>query len=654
MATELFALPEPFLAIIGGAPAVVIGSLVALGLIYWLLRKLHLTDQIVQGAVHKLEEGVWKKWVILAVIIAWVTAVVYVCFFGLADGPGFHGLAHPRAMEQAGIAKEIARGNGFTTKVIRPLALWQFGDEAGAFKDRLPDTYHAPLWPYILAPFLNSARSQWIIDDPNVYAYPPDKVVAAVSTFFFLCGVAACFFVVRRLFDLRLALFCVGFTLLCDQFWQFALSGLPQMLLFFLFSCAMYTLVRAVEAHCAEAPVDVEEAPVDEAEFIHTSAPSRFRVLSSPVFWLCATAVLFGIMALAHAITLWIFLGVLVFTGFLVRQRWLSIGLMVAIVLAMYSPWLVRNYRICGGIKGIAGLAGYVMVSDIRATESGLMRSTQAPFTDVGTMAIARKAITQAHTQLGSLFAYLGYTLVAPVFFVALLHLFKRREIAIFRWALLLMFATAVMGMTIFGFDDQKLQSNDLYVLFIPYLTMYGMAYVLMMWSRYELSRNWVVHRLFIGMLFLVSDRPFLGTLTEMIDRTGLPFQWPPYYPTHIAIMRPWTTEKEIIMSDMPWAVAWYADRRSLWLPMTVAEYTTLSDYQKLSGPIVGLHLTPVSGDKEFLSTIVSGEYKAWMPQITRQEALLKNFPLHKSVALGYALLTVVYFDRDRWSAREE
>ena len=32
-------------------------------------------------------------------------------------------------------------------------------------------------------------------------------------------------------------------------------------------------------------------------------------------------------------------------------------------------------------------------------------------------------------------------------------------------------------------------------------------------------------------------------------------------------------TEDEIIASDMPWGVAWYADRKSLWIPMTINDF---------------------------------------------------------------------------------
>ena len=60
--------------------------------------------------------------------------------------------------------------------------------------------------------------------------------------------------------------------------------------------------------------------------------------------------------------------------------------------------------------------------------------------------------------------------------------------------------------------------------------------------------------------------------------------QWPPYIPPSIAQLADWTREDEMIMSDMPWAVAWYADRKSLWLPMTIKAFIDLNDYNQLKG----------------------------------------------------------------------
>ena len=106
------------------------------------------TDQQVQEFVHRIEEGRWAKWVQLGALIAVMVAmfgafILDPWYWGL-----YKGLSHPKAMEQGQIARELARGNGFTTKMIRPLAYSQIKMKKGFFPaNRIPDTYHAPLWP---------------------------------------------------------------------------------------------------------------------------------------------------------------------------------------------------------------------------------------------------------------------------------------------------------------------------------------------------------------------------------------------------------------------------------------------------------------------------------------------------------------------------
>ncbi len=235
---------------------------------------------------------------------------------------------------------------------------------------------------------------------------------------------------------------------------------------------------------------------------------------------------------------------------------------------------------------------------------------------------------------------------------MALLHLFKRRETATFRWCVLMMWLFAVFGMSVFGLDGVLLEANNLHVLFIPLMTFYGLAYVLVLWTRLEINVK-LVRYAFIAFLFLISALPFLVTFVSLVGSPKAQVQWPPYVPPYIAILGTWTTEKEMIMTDMPWAVAWYADRLSLWLPTTVKDYTELNDYDKLKGRIVGLYLTPVSGNLPFLQEVVNGEYKEWQPFITRN-VNLKNFPLHAATPLPIDRGCIFYADRDRWTARED
>jgi len=577
-------------------------------------------EQIVQSVVHKLEEGGWVPWVKLVVLISAVAFTISLWFFRDA---GFRGLNHEKAMEQAQISREIARGNGFTTKVIRPAALWLFEKNKGAFPlDRQPDIYHAPLNPWVNSWFLRLVKDQWSMTYKDLQ-YTPDKIIAGAGLLFFLLSVLVNYFIACRLFDQRLAIFGVGLMLLCQKFWDFALIGLPQMTMLLLFSCAIYTLVRAVENQCESRPT---------------------------LGWLAATGLFFGLLALTHGLTMWIFAGLLGVSLIYFRPIGRGTLLMLAVFLLCYSPWLVRNYMVSGtpvGLGWYSGLAG------IRGTESSVMRSMEVKIDDINPRLFRRKVQMQTIDQLGSLYDYLGSVVVAPVFFVALLHVFKRRDTAVFRWFTLGMWISAVVGMSVFGLTEESgLRANDLHILFVPLMSCYGMALILVMWSRIQLHIRFVQFA-FLTILYTISALPFINQFLELVGPPGMRIAWPPYYPSYIAIFNSWTEEKEIITSDMPWAVAWYADRKSLWLPMSVKDFLEINDYDQLKGQIVGLHLTPVSRDRRYRSEIFSGEYKQWVPFVI-DNASLRDFPLKYFTPLPMNGDCVFYSDRDRWTNRED
>jgi hypothetical protein len=85
---------------------------------------------------------------------------------------------------------------------------------------------------------------------------------------------------------------------------------------------------------------------------------------------------------------------------------------------------------------------------------------------------------------------------------------------------------------------------------------------------------------------------------------------FPPYLPGLMQLFSNWTNPEEIICSDMPWAIAWYADRKALLLPAKVKEFDNYYDYQTLGGPIVGLYLSSISSDAGF-GPMESGGRKA-------------------------------------------
>ena len=596
----------------------------------------------IQAFVHRLEEGGWVRRFKVLVLLSALAFVIYLTFF--KEGSGFKGLAHEKAIEQAQIAREVARGHGFSTKLIRPAAIRQYERAMGSFPlERTPDTYHAPLHPVInglifklmdktneglkaLAKTPDSFFARYTFEPTmtaKLVVYSYDRMIAFVQVVFFLLAVLLSYFTARRLFDDRLAVLAAGLMLLCQRNWDFALSGLPQMLMLLLFSAAAYTLVRAMEARAAA---------------------------TSPRWWLVGTAALFGLLALTHALTIWIFAGVLFFGIFYFRPRGRDVAIMAGVFLLFYTPWMVRNYKVCGNP---VGLGWYSALYQVRGTEAQVMRSMELPLGGVSPTVFRSKVQGQVIGQLDRIYEYLGSSLLATVFFIALLHLFKRPETAHFRWCILSMWLFALFGMALFGMSDSTLlQSNDLHILFVPLLSFYGLAFVLVMWTRLEMNIR-LVRIAFLGLLFVISGLPFITHFLRLVGPPTGRVQWPPYVPPYIAILGQWTRPQEIIASDMPWAVAWYADRKSLWLPLTVREFLTLRDENQLKGQINGLYLTPVTGYRAFLSDIVKGEYKEWAPFITRT-VVLKDFPLKAVTPLPIDGDCVYYSDRDRWTNRED
>ena len=586
------------------------------------------SESTIQQFVHKLEEGGWAKWIRRAVLWAAVAWVIHLWMF---KESGFRGLSHEKGIEQAQIAREIARGNGFSTKMIRPAALWQFHTKKGSFPlEQTPDTYHAPLNPFINSFFLRLTRDTWTMTPKDV-SYLSDKVIAGVQLAFFLLGVLVSYLTAKRLFDKRLALLGAGLLLVCQPLWNHALSGLPQMLLLFLFSSAAYVIVRAVEARYAG---------------------------QSTLRWAVALGALFGLLALGHALTIFLFVGALVFAAIFFLPRGRDAAIMLAVFALCYSPWLVRNYQVCGNPLGVGWYSG---LHQIRGSESQVMRAMalEGPLKGVVPAVFGEKIRAQVITQFSEIHRNLGQIIVAPVFFLALLHLFKRPETAVFRWCIFSMWVCGLAGMAIFGIDSQSFlitpttaRANDLHALFIPLMTFYGLALVLVLWSRLEITFR-LVRVAFFTIIYVASALPFLSQLLDLLSAPKGRVQWPPYVPPYISLLGQWTTDQEILMSDMPWAVAWYADRKSLWLPMTIADFTSLNDYNMLGGAIVGLYLTPVSGNHAFLHDIVDGEFKEWAPFIMRQ-VNVRDFPLRAVTALPILDKCIFYADRDRWSTRED
>lgn len=523
----------------------------------------------------------------------------------------FRGLKAPAAMEQAVIAREVARGNGLSTKVIRPIAYAQASEKQGGTAisfTGFKDTYHSPLNPLLNAAVLKLVGAddsvRWRMAE-NEMVFPLDRVIATVSTLCFLMAIGVTYLLVSRIFDQKIAGVTAILMLFCETFWNYSLAGLPQMLMLLLFSCAIYFVYRAVE--------DSNEGRIPYVPAI-------------------IAGIFFTLLALTHYVTIWISLGYIIFAAVAFRPRGV-VGITVLFILLIPMSFIMlRNSGISGTPFGTAYLNLYNGIGG--GAEEFVMRTRDLetyPLLDRGFIsAILRTTLLQA----SSLIPFLGGIIVAPLFLVALMHPFKRPSIAQFRWAILLMFATSAFGLSIYGISTEELDSNQTHLLFAPLMTAYGLAFVSILWSKLPvvisapMMQN--VHHILI---VAISALPLVLSLPNKVrigmDRndSGVP-HWPPYYAPALNLgLGKWLSEKQICFSDQPWAVAWYADRISIWLPSSRLDFVELENAAAdMQTPVAGILISPSSHGSGNAAE-VANKYKDFTSLVLDGRVFLATYP---------------------------
>ncbi len=531
-------------------------------------------NEIAAAAPQELDAGMMVRRALFLVLLFGLT------FYYL--GLDFKGLSAPKGMEQAVVAREIAKGNGYYTPVLKPLAWKQVekrvkdlkGPSAQLELDRIPDTYHAPLNPLVNSLILGTAKESWTLGDKQSI-YTPDVLIAGVAMVLLLASIGITYLLVSRIFDARIGGVTALLLLLCELLWKFSQTGLPQMLMLFLFCFGTFFLYKAVE----------------------NEAQGRGAFL-----WLCLTGGFFGLLALAHWLTLWMFFGLLVFVAAYFQRRLLLLAMLLTIVGLITGIWGYLNYQSTGNPLG-AGLYAFYAGLGGSGSEDALFRDLEQTVGGLNFQGFLRKVVGNSLAQITELYGYLGGVVAAPLFFLSLLHPFRRKEIGDFRWAILAMWLFAVIGMTLYGIKplkDSTTHENNLHLLFIPLMTGYGLAFLSVLWNRLNLPLQIPAFRNgHFVLAVLVSASPFLlnlGPRVMDLSRIDKEFkvQYPNYIPRLLKDYADLIPENEIIVSDIPWAVAWYGQRSSFWLPKDQGQLSRLMALGKDKGtPLSALLLSP-------------------------------------------------------------
>jgi hypothetical protein len=145
----------------------------------------------IQDLVYNLEEGGLRRALVI-IALAFLT-IGLVAWIGISE---FNGLRTQEAMDLAQQARQIATGQGLTTQLIRPLALWQvrsqFGNDAPKVA-AFPETLSPPLYPVLLGGLFKlgqiSGKIPMSISPDAIKGmriYPPDYIVLLFNLLYLL------------------------------------------------------------------------------------------------------------------------------------------------------------------------------------------------------------------------------------------------------------------------------------------------------------------------------------------------------------------------------------------------------------------------------------------------------------------------------------
>ena len=510
----------------------------------------------------------------------------------------FRGLSSADGMEQAQLARELARGNFFQTKVIRPYA-WAALNEAG--KDpspaAMPDITQPPLQALVWAPVFSLLHRHHIYEPlKNGAIYMLDRAIACMGVTGLLLTLLWAHGAARRLFDEIVAGVAVTALLGCEPLWELSVSGSPLALLLPLFALAFRVYISALLAAGEGRGIGLR---------------------------LVALGGLAALMVLTQWMAVWLVLGIVlaVVIGFPGKRA--GAALVAALPLIALCGWGWWTVQRCGDPLGGAKT---VFQAHLLALDPSLLQRDFSVITQPVQLAdLLRKVATNLQAQLAELFAHAGWLAPALFFFPALLHRFRLAAPAAARLGLGVMIFTTAIGMVLLGLPEHARDDNALYLVLAPAMTVFGTAMLAVLWARLQPAGGHLWQRLGYAFIAIALTAVPLAALLPVQVKLGLTLRnrlfphWPPYVPDRVSLVRKLIEKEEMVFSDVPWFVAWYADIPTAWIPVKRSDFTAMRDRAKAhSISVAGFIISPLSARVSYLHEAFTGAYREWPDLIFR------------------------------------
>ncbi|NBU68146.1 MAG: hypothetical protein EBS49_00705 [Verrucomicrobia bacterium] len=552
-----------------------------------------------QDWVYDVEAGPLRAWLVRFAVFLAVAGLA--AWIGLRE---FNGLRTFEAMDAAQQARQIAQGKGFTTLLIRPLALWQvrsnLGEQAPAVTS-FPETLNPPLYPLVLAAFFKVGMvTKTVPFDLSGEAlkgfrvFPPDQMVLLVQLGMLIAATFAVYAWAQRQFDVGTGVLAVAFFLGSSPLWTHAVSGGATLASVFLYAISGLFVCLGVSRNG-------EDGEEEGASSI------------LGWFWLALAGFLLGISTLVQMVHFWPVLGAAVLAAFFFRsQKWpMLVGLFLA--LGLFAGWILRLWLVTRNPIGLNW--GFLLADSGRFPGEMVWRTYSFESEKAYMWQRAIGSVLRGFTDLLSRGpAVFGNAIAGTLAVVACLHGFRRPSAAMGRnlWAGV---GLALLVATSFVQRANETEGHPILMALLPAVCVYGAAYFWVLIERWRLPLE-LLGRLFATAIALVAAWPVVARM--VLPEPG-PFAYPPTYPPIFLFMRSWFEPGELQASDLPAAEAWYAAQPTLWLPTTRSDFLKIHDRVK---PVFSILLTPESSDARMYSQILAenSEWHDWGDLIRRQK----------------------------------
>ncbi len=563
----------------------------------------------VQNIVYQLEVGLGARILKGALYILFMILVA-VLFMARRH----QGFREERAMDQAQLAVQVANTGTLQTRVIRPAALALL-EEHGTFTDTdpargllgLPDVINEPVYPYLLGTVFKATGTDF--EAPRRFRFAPERwIIIPLNLLFCFASGLLLYLIGLRLFSPRVALTALTVFFLSGIPFSRAIEGTELSLILFLFTFATWCVLQVIEAWSRES-----SGPVAKWLPLILGA---FALALLPLSRYAAAAVYPGTLFL------------LIFG--LKRKAVIPVVVILLLGALMTGFWVNRNLQVSGRPFGLApSIAFSVSSSDVELRRLDPI-DQEEPFQVKAALSRGVNAVHQAFTFESS---PMGSGLVFCLFIATFFYRFQRRGISALRWSILVSYSFLTLGAGLFGLEQMEVS-----FLFFPLVALLGSAFFYLLLDRLQIQIK-VLSLGVIAVFILFQTLPFLTAMSS-----PKPFSYPPYHPQIMwNVMEPFEDD-ELVVSDLPWATAWYGNQLSLHLPVTVQEFFQIHDsYQDVEG----LYFTLATRNLPYQKQLVQGPYSNWR-NILDGNALPRGFPFTFGLPISNGE-QLIYADRERF-----